>query len=102
MSISVFDRYMASVGHWTLVENELDYLVVVSCFIAAKIEQPKKPLFDNLILEYRSLTRKILRRNLLQVMEWQILVELGFDFIICNPEHFIDRYLRILNYQKVK
>ena len=38
MSISVFDRYMASVGHWTLVENELDYLVVVSCFIAAKIE----------------------------------------------------------------
>ena len=38
MSISVFDRYMASVGQWTLVENELDYLIVVSCFIAAKIE----------------------------------------------------------------
>ena len=38
MSISVLDRYLANVGHWTLVENELDYLIVVSCFIAAKIE----------------------------------------------------------------
>ena len=102
MSISIFDRYMISVGHWTLVENEIDYLIVVSCFIAAKIEQPKKPLFDNLILEYRSLTRKILRRDLLQVMEWQVLVELGFDFNYSNPEHFIDRYIRVLGYQNVK
>lgn len=102
MSISIFDRYMISVGHWTLVENEIDYLIVVSCFIAAKIEQPKKPLFDNLILEYRSLTSKILRRDLLQVMEWQVLVELGFDFHYCNPEHYIDRYIRVLGYQNVK
>lgn len=98
MSISIFDRYLASVGHWTLVENELDYLICVSCFIAAKIEQPKKPLFDNLILEYRSLTRKILRRDLLLIMERQVLVELGFDFNYSNPEHFIDRYLRVLGF----
>lgn len=98
MSISIFDRYLASVGHWTLVENELDYLICVCCFIAAKIEQPKKPLFDNLILEYRSLTRKILRRDLLLIMERQVLVELGFDFNYSNPEHFVDRYLRILGY----
>lgn len=101
MSVSILDRYLASVGHWTLVENEIDYLICVSCFIAAKIEQPKKPLFDNLILEYRSLTRKILRKDLLLIMERQVLVELGFDFNYSNPEHFIDRYLRVLGYHNV-
>lgn len=98
MSISIFDRYMANVGFWTLVENELDYLVCVCCFIGAKIEQPKKPLFDNLILEYRSITKKILRKDLLLIMERQVLIELGFDFNCSNPDHFIDRYLRVTNY----
>ena len=35
-------------------------------------------------------------------MEWKVLVELGFDFNYSNPEHFIDRYIRILGYQQVK
>ena len=98
LSTNIFDRYLACVGHWTLVENEIDYLICISCFVAAKVEQQKKPLLDNLILEYRSLTRKILRRDLLLIMERQVLVELGLDFNYSNPEHFIDRYLRLLGY----
>ena len=38
MAINILDRFLIQVGHWTLVENELDYLICVSCFIAAKIE----------------------------------------------------------------
>ena len=78
-SINIFDRYLASVGHWTLIEHEIDYLMVASCFIAAKIEQAKKPLLENLIFEYRALMHKILRRDLLNIMEKQVLIQLAFD-----------------------
>ena len=45
---------------------------------------------------------KILRRDLLNIMEKQVLIQLAFDLTNNNPEHFIDRYLRILHYQKEK
>lgn len=95
-AINIFDKYIAKVGHWTVHESELDYIICESMFIAAKLEQAKKPKIENLIYDYRSLTRKILRQELLLLMEQQIIMMLGFDFNYSNPEHFIDRYLRIL------
>lgn len=55
-SISIFDRYLRKIGHWNIEKSDIDYIVCQSCFIAAKVEQSKKPKIDNLIYDYRALT----------------------------------------------
>ena len=93
---------MGKVGHWNVEKADLDYIICLSCFIAAKIEQSKKPKIDNLIYDYRQLTQKHLRRDKLLEIESQMVITLGFDFNFCNPEHLIDRYLRVTGYQHNK
>lgn len=102
MAIHIFDKYLITFGHWNLKENELDYLICESIFIAAKLEQAKKPKINNLIFDYRALTKKVLDRAVLLQMEEQLITEFAFDFNISQPEHFIDRYLRVLAYHMVK
>jgi hypothetical protein len=46
--------------------------------------------------------QKTVNKKLLTDLEAQIIVKLGFDFNFPGPIQFVERYLRILNFDKIK
>jgi hypothetical protein len=46
--------------------------------------------------------KKIVTKQVLIDLEAQIIIKLGFDFNFPGPIQFIERYLRILDYDKNK
>jgi transcription initiation factor TFIIIB Brf1 subunit/transcription initiation factor TFIIB len=68
--------------------------------IAAKLEQPQVPNYQNMIYAYDDLKGQedsTLTKADIKQMEEKILVQLGFDFNFSSPRHFLDRFIRILD-----
>lgn len=100
MAINVMDRYLSSLGHWNFPQDKIDLLACSCLLIAAKLEQPQVPNYQNMIYAYDDLKGQedsTLTKADIKQMEEKILVQLGFDFNFSSPRHFLDRYIRILD-----
>ena len=89
ISAGIFDRYLALLGHWNFPVKQVSYLAVVSLLIAAKLEQPKHPNFQNMIMAFEDLNGERLDPKELLDLEEKILVQLGFDFNFTGPLHTV-------------
>ena len=49
MACSIFDRYMALIGHWNYPLAKIVNLSTISILLAAKLEQPMQPSFSRMI-----------------------------------------------------
>lgn len=97
---SVFDRYLASVGHWTFPTEKIVTLATISMLLAAKLEQPVQPSFARMIIHLTEEEKKIVTKDELAKLEHDILTRLGFEFNFSGLMDFIQRYLRVLGWDK--
>ena len=49
IACSIFDRYLAAVGHWNFPRDMICRLATISTLMAAKLEQPISPSFAKMI-----------------------------------------------------
>jgi len=100
MAVNVMDRYLSALGHWNFPPEEMDILACSCLLIAAKLEQPQVPNYQNMIYAYEDLKgqeESTITKAAIKSMEERILVQLGFDFSFSSPRHFLDRYTRVLD-----
>lgn len=102
MAINIFDRYLASVGHWTVPRNDISALYVVSILLAAKVEEAVQPNFNVMLSLLDEEDRGKVTKSDLIDMEAKVLVKFGFDFNFSNPQIAVERHMRLLGYDKQK
>jgi len=77
-------------------------LATISILLAAKLEQPISPSFSRMITLLSDDEKKYVTKKQLIDLEADILVVMGFDYNFPGPIQSMERYLRILNYDKNK
>ena len=77
-------------------------LAVICILMAAKLEQPISPSFSRMISLLAADEQKFVNKQTLIDLEAQILIKLGFDFNFPGPIQPMERYLRMLDYDKNK
>lgn len=102
MAVNIFDRYLITVGHWNIDLAKQVQLGVICMILAGKLEQPMQPCYDRMTQYLVQSEKDLTTIQNLEAMENEILIRFGFDFNFQGPVQFIERYLRILNYNNVK
>ena len=77
-------------------------LAVICILMAAKLEQPISPSFSRMISLLSADEQKFVNKQSLIDLEAQILIKLGFEFNFPGPIQPMERYLRMLDYDKNK
>lgn len=68
--------------------------------MSAKLEQPMSPSFNRMISLLTDEEKRLVHKQDLINLEADILRKFGFDFNFQGPIPSLERYLRILNYDK--
>ena len=100
VAASIFDRYIYKSGVWRFPKIKVICLATISMLMAAKLEQPISPSFSRMIALLTEEEEKLVTKNDLIDLEEQILVLFGFDFSFPGPIQSMERFLRILNYDR--
>lgn len=66
--------------------------------LAAKLEQPIQPSYNRMIKLLNKKEKQMVGKEQLEELELEIIFMFGCDFNFHGPIHFVDRYLRILDY----
>ena len=96
----VFDQYILNIGMGNFAKSEVCCLATISVLLSAKLEQPISPSFSRMISLLTAEERRFVHKQDLIKLEEQILTRLGFEFNFQGPIPSLERYLRILNYDK--
>jgi hypothetical protein len=77
-------------------------LSTISTLLAAKFEEVIDPNYDKMIVLLTEYEKKYITKDFLVELEFQIVeaFDIDFNFMLVSPVDLIDRYLRILNYDK--
>jgi len=77
-------------------------LSTISILLAAKFEEVIDPNYDKMIVLLTEYEKKYITKDFLVELEFQIVeaFDIDFNFMLVSPVDLIDRYLRILNYDK--
>jgi hypothetical protein len=102
IAVSIFDRYLAQIGHWTFPRDQVCLLATISILIAAKLEQPISPSFLRMIGLLTEEEQRQVSKSALIDLEAKILVQTGFDFGFPGPIQAMERYLRLLGFDTNK
>lgn len=99
MAANIFDRYLMHVGHWNIPVKQVVCLFTISMLLAAKIEQPIQPSYNRMIKLLNKKEKQLVTKDSLIDLEYEILFMFGCDFNFHGPIHFVDRYLRLMDFQ---
>ena len=97
---SIFDRYLLSIDWKSYHRNNICKLAVISLLMAAKLEQPVSPSFNKMINLLSPQEKETVDKENLLDMEIEILRTLNLNFIMPGPIQSMERFLRILDYDK--
>lgn len=98
----IFDRYLSLIGHWNFALSKIITLSTISILLAAKLEQPMQPSFSRMISLLSDTEKKQITKKDLVDLELDILIRFGFDFNFPGPIDSIQRYLRLVSYDRDK
>lgn len=98
MAANIFDRYLMHVGHWNIPVKQVVCLFTISMLLAAKIEQPIQPSYNRMIKLLNKKEKQLVTKESLIDLEYEILFMFGCDFNFHGPIHFVDRYLRLMEF----
>ena len=102
LAVSICDRYMVNLQILGRPVPEFILVAVVAILIAAKLEQPSMPSFGKMIkLVNESWSARIKYDDLVD-LEADIIKTLDFNLQSTSPILFLERYLRIFNYDRSK
>jgi len=100
-AVSIFDRYLATIGQWNFSPGHACLLATVSMLLAAKLDQPMQPCFARMREHLLPEEQKVVTREAYLQLEADILRTFGFDFNCPGPVPSLDRYVRILRVNPV-
>jgi len=102
IAAGILDRFLYMVGAQNFPKAQMVSLATISVLMSAKIEQPISPSFNRLIGMLTQEEQKYVSKQGLIDLEADILMTLGFDFNFPGPIQSMDRFIRILSYDKNK
>jgi hypothetical protein len=102
VAVSIFDRFLASTGHWAFPRDQVCLLATTSILMAAKLEQPISPSFLRMIGLLTEDEQRQVNKAALIDLEARIIFTLGFDFGFPGPIQTMERYLRLLGFDTNK
>jgi hypothetical protein len=85
VAVSIFDRFLAAIGHWTFPRDQVCLLATTSLLMAAKMEQPISPSFLRMVQLLTDEEQKQVSKDSLIDLEARIIQTLGFDFGFPGP-----------------
>ena len=97
---AILDRYLQAIGWQTFNRLEMCKLATISVLMAAKLEQPISPSFSRMIGLLSQDEQKNVSKQSLKDLEAQILMKMGFDYNYPGPMQSLERFMRIINYDK--
>ena len=95
LAVSIADHYLATMGREGKPPPCLLTLAITSLLIAAKIEEPHMPRFENMTHLLRAEHGVDLSVDAVTDFEHTIMVALDFQLRYTSPGHFLDRYQRL-------
>ena len=102
IAAGILDRYLYMVGAQNFPKAQMVSLATICVLMAAKMEQPISPSFNRLIGMLTAEEQKYVSKQGLIDLEEHVLMMLGFDFNFPGPIQSMDRFIRILSYDKNK
>lgn len=102
IAAGILDRYLYMVGAQNFPKAQMVSLATICLLMSAKMEQPISPSFNRLIGMLTTEEQKYVSKQGLIDLEEHVLLMLGFDFNFPGPIQSMDRFIRILSYDKNK
>jgi hypothetical protein len=102
LAVSIVDRYLNQLTINATKAPPVTELSVVSCVLAAKLEQPISPSYNKMIgfLPENQKTG-VSKKELLRI-EREVIKTLQFDIQRPGPTLFIERYIKVLGYERIE
>ena len=97
---NIFDRYLYRIGHWNMTDKKYMLLATIATLLSAKLEQDTSPSFNRMISLLTNEEQKHVTKKGLIELESEIILNFGFDFNFPGPIESMERFLRILGYNK--
>lgn len=97
---NIFDRYLSMVGHWNFTEDKYILLATISVLMSAKLEQDTSPSFNRMISLLSNRESKMVSKQALVDLEYDIILRFGCDFNFPGPVETLERFLRVVGYHK--
>ena len=97
---NIFDRYLYRIGHWNMNDKKYMLLATIATLLSAKLEQDTSPSFNRMISLLTHEEQKHVTKKGLIELESEIILNFGFDFNFPGPIESMERFLRILGYNK--
>ena len=94
LAVNLVDRYLSSVNPSKRISC-VGSIAVCCLLIAAKLEEPKNPSFNNMCKLLEKLEVVKVKKNTICIIESQILLELDLTVRNVVPISFLERYLRL-------
>ena len=94
---NIFDRYLNTVGHWTIPDKKYVLLATIATLMSAKLEQDVSPSFNRMISLLTKQEQQYVTKNALIDLEQEIITMFGFDFNFPGPIESMERFFRILD-----
>jgi hypothetical protein len=98
----ILDRYLFCIGHKSFPRERICRLATIAMLMAAKLEQPISPSFLRMINLLSDDEKRDVNKANLIALETDILFKLGFDFNFPGPIQYLERFLRVLDYDMNK
>ena len=94
LAVNLVDRYLGSVNPSKRISC-VGSIAVCCLLIAAKLEEPKNPSFDNMCKLLEKLQIVKIKKSTICIIESQILLELDLTIRNVVSISFLERYLRL-------
>ena len=92
IAISLADRYLCHLAKSGQKAPLLSHLTVISLLMAAKLNEPLVPAFENMVNMINGWQQDHMNNKDLVVLEEQIIKALEFDLNTVTPLNFLERY----------
>lgn len=95
IAVSIADRYLRYLAERSEKAPLLSHLTVISLLMAAKLNEPLVPAFENMVNMINGWQRDHLTNKDLVNLEEKIIKALEFELNWTSPLHFLERYQRL-------
>lgn len=101
LAVSITDRYLYQLTLNSTKAPPITELSVVACVLAAKLEQPISPSYNKMIGFLPDNQKSGVSKKELLRIEREVLKTLQFDILRPGPTVFIERYIKVLGYERI-
>ena len=101
IAVSIADRYLAYLARRGEKAPLLSHLTVICLLMAAKLNEPLVPAFENMVNMINGWQRDHMTNKDLVILEERIIKALEFELNWTTPLHFLERFQRLFGLDQI-